>query len=489
MSVAALLLGLAWALQPEPPVPDGPVRTTGELTGATGPEPSTPAPSALGAGGRSRRVPAAAVVADVPASWSRIAAQAEQWPSPTTPPAAERELALPTVPASRMRDTLGLNIDVWRTEGGYRDFAPLLAKATELRLRHARVGMQASGQHGLARMQQLGEIGVRLDVTMGDALGRYNTTPFRRLDRRLHRNLLPFVDSVEGTNEPDLAGRADWAVRAKGHQGSVVQSVQAERGRPVAVIAPSVGRIANTGVLGRYAGLADAANAHAYSSAGEPSVPLDQWTQALAGQVPGGRPIVITEAGFQTDVGQTKYHTPLPAEIGASYVPRIVLEAMRRGMPRVYLYEMADRWADPFGVDTAAHFGLLDAELKPKPAWTSLVRLQRALLDGGAPARAVVPLRARVVRGPADLRALAFRREDGTAALALWRAVSEWDNQALLPTPPQPAAVEVDLPAGAVAAGGALATDIATGKRQRLSDPRRVSLELTGAPIVLTGLR
>ncbi len=332
-----------------------------------------------------------------------------------------------------MRDTLGLNIDLWRTQDGYQDFAPVLAKVTELRLRHARVGMQSTGEHGLARMQQLGRIGVRLGVVMGDAFGRYNTAPFSTLDERLHETVMPYVDSVEGTNEPDLANRPDWSARAKGHQGSVVQSVVAERGEPVAVVAPSLGRIANVPEFGSYTGLADAANAHAYSSAGEPSVPLDQWAQALQTQLPGG-PVVVTEAGFQTDVGQTKYHTPLPAEIAAAYTPRILLEAIRRGMPRVYLYEMIDRWGDPFGVDTAAHFGLLNADLRPKPAWTALVRLQRALLDGGAPDRDVTPLRATVVNGPADLRVLAFRRTDGTATMALWRAVSQWDNQTLVPT-------------------------------------------------------
>lgn len=484
VAVVALLVGVGAAWNSPAPTPDAPPQTTGQP--ATTPPAAQPsAPAAPASRGTSRRVPRAATVDDVPRAWQRIAAQARNWPAATSPPALGEAVDLPTVPASRMRDTLAVNIDLWRTEYGYADFSRVLGKVTELRLRHARVNMQARGTHGLTRMQQLGRLGVRLDVIMGDALGRYNTTPFSEMRRRAAEHVLPYIDSVEGTNEPDLSKDPQWAAIARGHQGAVVEAAAPVRGKPVAVIAPSVGRIANTTVLGSYAGLADAANAHAYSSAGEPSAPLDEWTDALAEQVPGGRPIVVTEAGFQTDLGQTKYHTPLPARIAADYTPRIVLEAIRRGMPRVYLYELIDRWNDPFGIDTAAHFGLLTHDLKPKPAWTALVRLQRTLLDGGAPDRRPAPARARVLEGPDDLRVIAFRRTDGTTALALWRAVSQWDQHTLVETPTNPTAVRIEWPADV---GGALATNITTGARTRLPSSRTISARLDGAAVVITGL-
>lgn len=486
VAFVAVLVGVSAALRSPATAPDGPPQTTGELPTApdtaVAPATTTPAPAARGTGGR---VPKASTVDDVPRSWRRIASQAAAWPPATTPPTLGERVALPTVPASRMRDTLAVNVDLWRTEFGYADFAKVLPKITELRLRHARVNMQARGEHGLTRMQQLGKLGVRLDVIMGDALGRYNTVPFAELRRRAAEHVLPYIDSVEGTNELDLSKDLAWAAVARGHQGAIVEAAKGVRGKPVAVIAPSVGRIANTAELGSYAGLADAANAHAYSSAGEPSAPLDEWAAALAGQVPGGRPIVVTEAGFQTDLGQTEHHTPLPEDIAADYTPRIVLEAIRRGMPRVYLYELIDRWNDPFGIDTAAHFGLLRYDLTPKPAWTALVRLQRALLDGGAPDARPAPVRARVVEGPDDLRILAFRRRDGTVSLALWRAVSEWDHRALVKTPAVPEPVRIDYGASV---GSALATNVATGERVRLPASTIISARLTGTPVVITGL-
>ncbi|MDO9355071.1 MAG: hypothetical protein Q7T55_15335, partial [Solirubrobacteraceae bacterium] len=391
--------------------------------------------------------------------------------------------------ASRVRDTLGLNIDTWRTEDGYADFGPVLEKVQELQLRHARVNMSATGgAWGLSRLQGLGKLGVRLDLVMGDAFGRYGTAPYSTLDRRLRNAVMPYVDSLEGTNEPDLAkDEDDWASVAREHQEQVVRSAAARRGKPVAVVAPSVGRIANVPALGDLAALADAGNAHAYSSAEEPSAPMDEWLRTLRSQVPGGTPTLITEAGFQDDLSQTKWHSPLPPEIAADYVPRTILEAMRRGIPRVYLYEMINRWSDPFHIDTAAHFGLLDHELRPKPAWASLVRLQSALIDGGRPDRDVAPLRATVDEGPGDLRTLAFRRRDGSAAIAIWRSVSQWDSQAQTrkPVDGEPVRITVE---GAV--DGALVTDVVSGERRRLSGPGGlIDVDVAGAPIVVDGIR
>ncbi|MBO9534920.1 MAG: hypothetical protein J7513_18245 [Solirubrobacteraceae bacterium] len=424
-------------------------------------------------------------VPDVPAAWRRVAEQAAAWPSPDAAPELGRPADLPTVPSSRMRDTIGLNVDLWRTEYAWADFPAVVDKVRELRLRHARVGMQAGAAYGLERMQQLGRAGVRLDVVMGDGYGRFGTAPYATLAERLRGSVLPYVDAVEGTNEADLTERADWVQVARRHQEQVSGTVEPDRGDPIGVIAPSVGRRANAEPLGDVSGLADAANAHAYASGGEPGAALRSWLAAMQPEVPGG-PIVVTESGFQTDTRQRKYHTPTSPQAAAAYVPRTILEAIRRGVPQVYLYEMVDRWSDPFHVDTAAHFGLLEHDLDPKPAWSALVRLQRALLDNGRPDVAAEPVRATVEQAPADLRVLAFRKRDDTIALALWRSASVWDaeRQEEIPVPAEP--VRITVPADV---GGALATDVVSGERRRLARGDVVSVELTGSPVVVTGLQ
>ncbi len=441
----------------------------------------------LADGGAARRAAggaAATPVPDVPLAWRRIAQQAAAWPAPSAP-SIGAQVELPTLPASRVRDAIGANVDLWRTEYGYADFGKVLRRVRELHLRHARVGMQSGATHGLTRMQQLGRAGVRLNVVMGDAYGRFGTAPYDELARRLRQTVLPYVDAVEGTNEADLTRRADWSQVARRHQELVTETVRGIRGRPIGVIAPSVGRMASVPVLGDVAGLADAANAHAYASGGEPGAALERWLRATEPQVPGG-PIVVTETGFQTDVRQRKYHTPTSPKAAAVYVPRTILEALRRGVPQVYLYELVDRWNDPFGIDTSAHFGLLEHDLTPKPAWSSLVRLQRALLDNGRPDRRVAPLRATVLEAPDDLRILAFRRRDGAAALTVWRTVPVWDEVAGsdLDVPAQP--VRIAVPAEV---RDALATDLVTGARTRLPAGRTITLRVGAGPVTVTGLR
>ena len=503
VAVLALVGAGAWAARGRDRAPDPAVRAAAEIeaqaraaeaseaqareAAETSPDPGSATNPSGSARGRGSTEPA--TVPDVAAAWRRIAAQAARWPAATDAPdvGGGAPAALPTVPASRVRDTIGLNIDTWRTEAGLRDFAPVLAKVDELQLRHARVNMSASGgDWGVARLQELGRIGVRLDLVMGDAFGRYGTAPYATLDARLDAAVMPYVDSLEGTNEPDLAKRADWAGEALRHQRAVVESAAARRGRPVAVVAPSLGRLANIPALGDVTDLSDAANAHAYSSAAEPSAALDTWLAAAKVQRAGGTPMLVTEAGFNDDLRQRRWHLPVPREVAANYVPRTILEAMRRGIPRVYLYEMVDRWSDPFHVDTSAHFGLLDTGLDPKPAWNALLRLQKGLLDGGRPDREVDPLVGRVVRGPQDLRLLALRRADGTGALALWRAVSEWDAQAGIATPVEDESVAVEVEGST---DGALVTTVASGERRRLGAGSTIQVDLGGSPVIIDGIR
>ncbi len=320
LAIGTAALGGAWATRSGDDRPAEIVELGDGGGGATTPG-STPA-----SGERRREADEATRVRDVPRAWQRIHDQAEAWPTPGAAPVTGTPVDLPSVPAARIRDAIGVNVDLWRTEWGYRDFDDILRRVRELNLRHARVNIQSRATFGLTRMQQLGRAGVRLDVIMGDAYGRYDTAPFSELARRLDASVLPYVDAVEGTNEPDLAGQDDWVQVARDHQRQILDAVAAERGQPVGVIAPSVGRFTSIGPLGDVRRIADAGNAHAYASGEEPGVALDQWLAALKDQNPGG-PMIVTEAGFQTDTRQRKGHTPTSEGAAAAYVPRTILEA------------------------------------------------------------------------------------------------------------------------------------------------------------------
>jgi len=386
------------------------------------------------------------------------------------------------VAASTLRDTLGVNVDLWRNQYAWSDFPAVLRKIRKLRLGHARVLLQAKARGGIPRLKELGRAGVQLDLEMGDALGRYDTAPFSALATRL-RKLAPSVESVEGTNELDLTGPADWATVAKNYQRQVQASVPDPAQRRIGVVAPSVGRLANYAPAGSYAGLADASNAHAYADGDPPEAALAQWTrQAAQSELPGA-PQIVTEAGYQTDLSVTRGSLPVPELVAGEYLPRLILEAIRRGVPRVYLYELVDRWPDPFNVDVAAHFGLLGADLREKPGFKSLVRLQNAL--AGAAGGPAAPLRASIVSAPPDLRLLAFRQRSGRAVLALWRPVSLWNAQTQTAVAAPPQAVTIKL---AEPLRGASALALGAGKRTPLRGGRTLKLAVGGDAILVEGI-
>lgn len=115
--------------------------------------------------------------------------------------------------------------------------------------------------------------------------------------------------------------------------------------------------------------------------------------------------------------------------VAARYLPKLLLEGVRRGIPRTYLFDLVDRFEDPKLEKIHAHFGLLKVDGTPKPAFGSVARLMAELRDPAGTVRAsAAPLLVRPGAPlPEDLRMVALRHSDGSVVLALWRERSLWD--------------------------------------------------------------
>ena len=61
-----------------------------------------------------------------------------------------------------------------------------------------------SGDWGTQRQVEMGKAGFKFDVILGDAFGRFSATPLPSIYDVFQKNLLPYAEAVEGTNEPDL---------------------------------------------------------------------------------------------------------------------------------------------------------------------------------------------------------------------------------------------------------------------------------------------
>ena len=166
-----------------------------------------------------------------------------------------------------------------------------------------------------------------------------------------------------------------------------------------------------------------------------------------------------------------------------------MLEGFRQGLARTYLFQLADQWtpaqAQAWGIAGPSNaFGLLRWDLSRKPAFVALRNLMRAADTGSAPVASPGGLRYGLEGAGPDVRQMLLRSADGSYALVLWRQVSVWDRDALKDLHPAPQRVDVVLGQPIALARRFDPVD-SDSERRRWTEPRRIPVDLAGAPVVL----
>jgi hypothetical protein len=205
--------------------------------------------------------------------------------------------------------------------------------------------------------------------------------------------------------------------------------------------------------------------------------------------VSGNKPLVITEVGYHADTTTDDSHRGVSEAVNASYTPRILLEAYRDGISRTFFYQFVDPFTEAQRVQKGLSkaegtFGLLRNDLTPRPSYIALRNLMDAV-DGDS-ARVASPggLRLGIDGAPSDMRRLLLRSADGSYALVLWRQVSLWDRIGKRPV--AATAVPIDVVMGQrLTLARRFDPVITSSETARWSDPRRISVDLAGAPVVL----
>jgi hypothetical protein len=439
------------------------------VTGAVAPAVVVSAPAGAprdAAGNRTQgavpAVPAPAPVAASPAP----PAPADATPLPDLP-------ARPAVQAAAFRDTVGVNTHLYWMGSAYDDFPRVRQRILDLGVRHIRDGACPTCAWYEPRVLDLGRAGVRTTLLLVDQ--RKPVAP----DLALARRLRPALAALEGANEPDQSGDPSWVANTRAHQRDLHAQAGADpalSGLPV--LGPSLVHRASYAALGDLRGALDQGNIHPYAGGDVPGARIAE-EGALARAVSGDRPAVVTEAGYHTALRTTSGHLPASEQAVAAYLPRMYLEHFRRGVPRTFAYQLADHAPADDGRDPELHFGLLRHDLSPKPAYTALRDLLRALGDGGAAGS----LRFRL-DGPDDLRHVLLRQADGDLALALWRDVSVWDRTARREREVAPADVAVTL--GERVASARVTRPGAGGAGAATYDqPRSLALPIGAMPVVV----
>lgn len=394
------------------------------------------------------------------------------------------------VPADRVADAIGVTTHVMYGDSAYADLGRTIAALRWLGVRHVRDGIRAPDDPAWApaqrrRLSALAKAGMRLNLVATRADDRLGTP--QDLVALLAGQ--PGLVSIEGANEWDLRGGGGWVDALRNHQRTLYAAVRADpRLAGIPILAPSLGRPKRHALLGDLSDVADYANIHPYTGGGRPEAVeetgasgLDLWEDGAATVAPG-KPVISTESGYHNARRDPSGQPRVSEEVAAVYILRTLLEHIRRGYARTYIYELVDAYRDRFGIRADANFGLFAHDFEPKPA-AHAVRNLLGLLDdpAGSPTGARLGVQ---VRGPEDLRSLVLARSGGRYLVVLWRTASIWDRQAGEPRAVADEPVTVDVDRAFAAARVSQPATVADVVATRL-DVRTTDLQLAGEPVVI----
>jgi hypothetical protein len=388
-------------------------------------------------------------------------------------------------PSDRFVDSIGVNVHMSYDDTGYRDRAAVRDALRDLGVRHVRDGnaLGAGGQY--AALRELARDGIGVDLILGDPVGSFGSGTLEQQLASLKGELRGAVSSIEGPNEFDGRGGAEWPRLLRDYQERLYRMVEddpALTGLPV--IGPSLIDINAWSRVGKLGDSFDYGNIHPYAG-GEPPRPghVDDQLDLVA-RGSGSDPVYATEAGYHNAIS-----APPEAQAGVSeraaavYVPRLFLEHFRGGIERTYLYELLDEHPDPAGTDVEQHFGLIRSDSSRKPAFTALRNLVALLRDPG-PEFEAGSLDFSLKAGD-SVEALLLQKRDGTFYLALWRPnTSAWSRAAGTDLDPPPALARVRFAKRAKLVRAYAPVQSARAVRS-WANAESVSLELRAEPLVL----
>jgi hypothetical protein len=398
--------------------------------------------------------------------------------------------AKPLVAARSARefgDTIGVNVRLTWIDTSYGDYDTLHARLRELGVRHIHDGLCAKCVYQVDMLKRLAADGIK--ASLGVASLRGGSAQMQENLQAIRNGLLDVVSEVTAPNEPDLEPVSDWVGKMRLHQAELYSRVKGDPALAhLPVVGPSLVHRASRDALGDISANLDRGNLHPYPGGMMPLANIAD-ERFIASKVSGNKPLVITEVGYHNDVVTNDSHRGISEKAYSMYAPRTVLEAFREGIVRTYFYQFADPWTDAqasaLGIQKSENsFGLLRSDLSPRPSFLALRNLLRAVDSGSAPVASPGGLRLGLEGAGSDVRQLLLRSADGSYALVLWRQVSVWNRDAKVDVTPAADALEVVL-GEPVSLARRFDPVVSDAETQRWTDPRRIPVDLAGAPVVL----
>ena len=349
---------------------------------------------------------------------------------------------------SEFIDSIGINVHLSFHDSPYANLPLITQELAALGVRHVRDGANLSSD-GLDPLQavawlRLRSQGIRVNA-MVDPRYAVKTVTAGSLQALVSAGG-GAAESIEGPNELDVSGLADWPAVDRAYQRSLWEARQSLglSQHDVSLVGPAMAFAADGERLGDISAYADFGNLHPYPGGLPPSAIFPRpGTQqdflskslAQASVMYGSLPIYVTESGWHNCFGDQKEIPATSLEAAARYVPRLFLENFNHGIRRTYLYELMAWRADAAGTNHEYHWGLLEYDGTEKPAFRALKNLI-ALVSGPE-----VQVKAPTQTSAADanfgyqleassslslVHHTALRAADGSLVLLLWQEVSSF---------------------------------------------------------------
>lgn len=345
----------------------------------------------------------------------------------------------PVIRAADVADSVGVNVHVEYTDGGYRDLAQVVNALRFIGVDKVRDAAPNPHNQGQAGYLALARAGVRFNLFVN---GEEIAPALKRI-AELVRAAPGSVLAVEGPNEVNNLGGikhrgiTDPHLAAVTYQNELFEQVRATRaldGIPVATFTD----------YPVYAGRSDLGNFHSYPKRGRAPGPQLRSDADAAEKSTPNRPLIATEFGFPTYAGEDGVSDLAQSRL----LLTSLLDLTVLGSRSNYIYQLLDAYADVEGKDAGRHYGVFDVAYRPKASARMLRRLM-ALLDDRSPvARTFAPPPPRVVwqdEGD-DVRRLIMQKGNGETLVAVWREVAVYDPVKAADLDPPARLVEVGLP-------------------------------------------
>lgn len=325
--------------------------------------------------------------------------------------------------ASSFVDSVGVVVHLNRTESAYNDYdSTIKPRLQELGVHHIRDGVKLNDTATQQKFAELANVGIKSTLVMDP---RDQATASEAID--IVKAIPTAVEAVEGPNEWDVWEDLTYEGQPFPEGVRTFQSelYDAIKGDPATaqldVLSPTVALWANANELGAVD--CDYGAMHSYPGGEPPTAGLDWNWMPATGQICPNKPLIATESGWHNALSASSGQPAVSEAAGGKYTPRLWLEYFNRGIRRVYVNELINKWDNN---DKEGNFGLLRRDGSPKPAFTAVKNLITLLQDVNSEFSPDT-LNYAMTGETINVHHTLLQKQDGRFYLILWQEVPSFD--------------------------------------------------------------